>query len=98
MKLKKIFVLLMLAIILGITNVKADTINNIDLDINIDKNGDAVITEKWDAKASNGTEWFRQLYDIGNSKLSDFSVSMDGKPLTYKTWNIHESLKEKAGY
>ena len=69
----------------SVTNVYADTVKNIDLDVYIDQNGNAEITEKWDVKADGGTEWFKQLYDIGNSELSDFSVSMDGMPLTKKT-------------
>ena len=95
---KKIIYLIALLFTFSVVNVKADTINSIDLELYIDEDGHATITEKWDVKASGGTEWFKQLYDIGNSKLSDLSISMDGNPLTYKTWDINESRSEKAGY
>jgi len=79
-------------------SVKADKIYDIDMVINIDNNGTAYITEIWNVKASDGTEWYKQLNNLGNSSLSNFKVSMDGKELQSKSWNINESLSQKAGY
>ena len=80
-------------------SVKADSIYKIDMKINIEKDGDANITEIWDVKASGGSEWYKQLFNLGNSNLTNYSVSMDGKLLQYKSyWNVDSSLKEKAGY
>lgn len=97
---KKILFLLVFTFVLGFTNVRANTIYNIDVDVYIDNNGNAEITETWDAKGSDGTEWYHPFRDLkqDNYKLTNFTVSMDGEPLTYKVWNVSESLNQKAGY
>ena len=91
-------VLLLLFILLFPTIALADTIYNIDMNIELLKDGSANIEEIWDVKADSGTEWYKQLYNLGNQKLSNFKVSMDGTELTYKTWDVDESLNRKKGY
>ena len=78
--------------------VKADHIYNIDMDIYLNEDGTANITEVWDVKADSGTEWYKQLYNLGTQELSDFTVSMDGRQLQEKYWNVDESLSQKSGY
>ena len=51
--------------------VYADHIYNIDMDIYVEQDGTAKITEVWDVKADSGTEWYKQLYNMGNQELSD---------------------------
>lgn len=97
MKKRKLY-LIFLLIILFPVSVYADNIYKIDTNINITKNGNANITEIWDVKADSGTEWYKQLYNLGNQELSNFKVSMDGEELIYKDWNINESLQQKKGY
>jgi len=93
---KKIF-LFLLFFLFPIT-VHADNIYSIDMKIDIQKDGTANIIEIWNVKASSGSEWFKPLVDLGNSELSNFTVSMDGIPLEMKSWDVDESLKEKAGF
>ena len=95
---KKIFYIIAIFISLIYVNVSANTIYSIDMDIYLDENGNANITEIWNVKGHDGTEWYKPLRDLGESELSNFTVSMDGNPLKRKTWNVNESLKEKAGY
>ena len=97
---KKLFILLAIIFCFGITNVYANTIYSIDVDTYIDKNGNAQITETWDVEGSDGTEWYHPFRDLddGHHKIAEFTVTMDGKSLTKKTWNINESLSQKAGY
>ena len=54
---KKIFKIIPLLLIIFIfpVIVKANTINKIDMDINIDDNGTAHVTEKWSASLDSGT-------------------------------------------
>lgn len=94
---KKVFLLMFLVMLLPI-RVLADTINKIDMKIKLFEDGTAEITEVWDVIASGGSEWYKQLYNLGESQLSDFKVSMDGEVLTYKSWNVNETLLEKKGY
>ena len=95
---KKIIILFATFFVFGFMNVKANTIYSIDVDVYIDEFANANITEKWHVKGTNGTEWFHVLRDIGESEVSNFTVAMDGEPLTYKYWDINESLRQKAGY
>ena len=93
---KILFTLLTFFCLMSVTH--ADSIYNIDMDIYLDENGTANITEVWDVKADGGTEWYKQLYNLGNEELFDFKASMDGNDLQYKNWNIDESLTAKRGY
>ncbi len=79
-------------------SVKADHIYSIDMNITLDENGNATITEKWDAKADSGSEWYKTMYNLGNQQLTDFTVKMDDKDLVRKDWNVNESLSQKSGY
>ena len=78
--------------------VYADHIYNIDMDIYLEEDGTAKITEVWDVEASSGSEWYKALYNLGTEEVSDFRVAMDGKDMTYKDWNVNESLSAKSGY
>ena len=78
--------------------VDADTIYNLDIKVNIARDGSANITELWDVKADDGTEWYKTFSNLGNIEVSDFVVKMDDEELEQKDWNIKESLENKAGY
>ena len=56
--------------------VKADHIYSIDMDIHIEKDGTANITEVWDVKADDGSEWYKTMYDLGESKFYNYEVYM----------------------
>lgn len=80
-----------------IGGVYANEISNIDMDIFIDKQGNALVTETWNAYVTSGTEGWHPYYNLGNSVISDVSASMDGKDFeTVEDWNIDSSLSEKA--
>ena len=77
----------------------SNNIYNIDINVNLQKDGSAVIDEVWVVRGSDGTEWYKVLNNLGNSEISNFKVLMDYKELTYKdNWDINASLKEKALY
>lgn len=76
----------------------SNKIHSIDISVYIDEDGNANIEEIWTVDGQDGTEWYKVLNNLGYSELSDFKVSMDGKELTYKKWNVKESLSEKRGY
>ena len=96
---KKTIYLLTLFILFIAINVNASNdIYSINMNIYLDKAGNANITEVWEVKGEDGSEWYRRLNNLGNSKITDFKVSMDNIPLTMKTWNINENLEQKKGY
>ena len=95
---KKIICFMILFLSFSFNVAAKNTIYSIDMDIYIDENANASITEKWHVKGDDGTEWYKPLRDLGNSNITNFTVSMDGNPLQRKNWNINESLEQKRGY
>ena len=67
-------------------------------DIYINKDGSANVTETWDVKGQDGTEWYIPLTNLGQSEILNYTVTMDGKELKFKSWNIDEGISQKAGY
>ena len=99
MKNKNLFLIILLFIILmPITVFAKNNIYSKDAKIYIDQNGNAQVTETWDVDGEDGTEWYIPLTNLGKSEISNFTVQMDGKLLKFKSWDIDESLSEKAGY
>lgn len=95
---KGLFIIFMWLLFTTIKVYAQNNIYNIDIDVYIDKEANAQITEKWHVKGSDGTEWYKVLRDLGNSSLSNYTVEMDGKMLAQKNWNINETLEQKKGY
>ena len=99
---KKIFSLLFLTmlsiIIIGFNNtVKANSISSIDMDIYVDNEGNAEITEVWKCNSTSQTEWYRSYFNLGNSEISNLKVS-DEKQIytTLTSWDVNGSFSEKA--
>ena len=95
---KKIFGLSLLLIMFAPMVVLADTINNVTMKVYVNEDGSAEFTETWNVLANSGSEWYKQLYNLGNMEISDYSVMMDGKKMKYKDWDVNEGLSEKSGY
>ena len=77
--------------------INATNISNIDMDIYVDENGDAFVTETWKANVTQGTEGYHPYFNIGNATISDLEVSMDGKKFTIiDNWDINNSFGEKS--
>jgi len=98
MKKIKLLAILLLCLILPNHVLADNNIYNIAIDVNLLQDGTAEFTETWEVKGEDGTEWYKVINNLEKMELSDFTVSMDGIPLTYKEWNVDESLRQKAGY
>lgn len=82
----------------SIIQVSANSISKIDMDVYLDSNGNVTITEVWNAYLSQGTEGYRPYTKLGNSSISNFSVS-DDSGRTYDSlsyWNTSASFDSKA--
>ena len=55
-----------------INQVSANSINNIEMDVYIDNDGNATITEVWYVTLTQGTEGYRPYTQMGNSEISNF--------------------------
>ncbi len=77
--------------------VDASSISKIDMDIFVDSEGVATITETWDATVNEGTEGWHPYYNLGLSELYVVSASMDGKEYEIvDNWFGNSSLSDKA--
>lgn len=75
----------------------SNSIQSIDMDIYLDPQGNAHVTEVWSANLTYGTEGYKPYYNLGNSSVQDFKVSMDGNPFTLvDSWNVNGNFKDKA--
>jgi len=96
-----IYVLIFL-LILGIFPVEksyGDSHRLEDLDINvfINKDGSARISERRIANLIEGTENFIVINDLGKSEIKDFLVEEDGREFQYiDNWDIDKSREEKT--
>ena len=94
---KILFILLLIFIsYLFISEVQANSIYSINMDIYIDPSGNAHITEIWDCNATQGTEVYHPYYNLGNSKIFNLSVK-DGNQTytTLSSWNTSASFENK---
>ena len=91
---KKIIFTLVLFLVPSI--ILANEISNIDMNIYVDNNGTAHVTEEWTTKLNEGTEGYKPYYNLGTSEISNFKVSMNGTEYTYNSdYNINDSFNEK---
>lgn len=77
--------------------VEANSISKISMDIYVDKNGDASVTEVWNCYANQGTEVYHPYYNLGNSKIQNLTVSEeDTNYTTLSSWKTSGTLDSKA--
>ena len=95
---KILFVFLFTFALFSIWNkVDANSTESISMDIFVDDNGDATVTEKWRCNVTQGTEVYHPYYNLGNSEIKDLTV-IDGnteyEQLEY--WKTSGTLESKA--
>ena len=79
------------------TIVHANSISSINMDINIDDYGNANITEVWKCNTSQGTESYHPYYNLGNSKITNLTVSDNTKNYTtLNSWDTSKGFNSKA--
>ncbi len=95
--LKTLLFAFMFSFFILIGNVEANSFNSINMDIYIDKNGDAHITEIWDYTANSGTENYHSYKNIGNSEFTNFTVKEGNNVYTtLSSWDVDASFNDKA--
>lgn len=81
--LRVVMLIILFLAILGITkSVQANSISKISMDVYIDKNGDASVTETWTCSTNSGTEVYHPYYNLGNSKITNLRVSEGSREYT----------------
>lgn len=78
-------------------HAQANSIQQIAMDIYIDKQGNAQVTEVWNCNTSQGTEVYHPYYNLGNSKIQNLTVSEGTtKYQTLSSWKTSGNLSSKA--
>ena len=95
---KILLISILFAITLGIkTSVNANSISSINMDIYVDNNGNAEVTEVWTCSTNQGTEVYHPYYNLGNSQITNLRVYDKTKTYTnIGTWDTDETMSEKA--
>lgn len=95
---KILFILLFALILFSIPKgVEANSIQSIAMDIFVDDNGDAYVTETWKCKVTQGTEVYHPYYNLGKSVIKDLSVYEGNRQYTKLSyWNTSGTLQSKA--
>ena len=98
---KKVLNMLIFIILLLCFNIKlvsANEIKNISMDIFIDENGNATVSEVWNAYLTEGSEGYKKFANLNDKNITNFSVSDEsGKNYEYlENWNTNASFNEKA--
>ena len=91
-------IIVFFVLMLGIkSTVQANSISSITMDIYVDNNGNAEVTEKWTCSTNQGTESYHPYYNLGNSKITNLRVSDQTKSYTtLSSWNTSGTLDSKA--
>ncbi len=95
---KIVFIFLFALFLFSIRNtVDANSIQSIDMNIFIDENGDANITEIWKCNVTQGTEVYHPYYNLGNSVIKDLIVKdADTQYEQVSYWDTSGTLESKA--
>ena len=93
---KKVYVVIGIILILMCSVVQANEMRSIDMDVFIDENGNANVTETWQYYSDSGTECYHSYKNLGNSKIKNLIVSDD--VMTYEIldgWDVNGSFDDK---
>ena len=91
------FVLFLIVCLIFTKNVYANDIKKITMDIYVNEDGNAFVVEEWTANLSSGTEGYKPYYNLGNSEITDFKVSLNNKYFTtLDYWDVDASFNEKS--
>lgn len=93
---KKIIILIISFILLIPNIIKANEIYNINMNIYVDNNGTAHVTEEWTTYLNQGTEGYKPYYNLGTSSISNFKVKLNNIEYTFKDdYNVNASFEQK---
>ena len=95
----KRLLLSVLAVLAGTLAVHAQSIRDLDIRVELAKDGSARITQVWDVTVVEGTEWYVPVQNLGKMTIKDLTVSENGQTFIDegRRWDVDRSLAEKAG-
>ena len=98
---KRLFAFLFAAVLcLGAAAQSVDRIRDVDIRVQVQRDGSAWITQVWDVDVnSSGTEWYMPIGHLGPMTVSSLEVSESGRSYDAlgDDWDIHRSREWKKG-
>ena len=95
---KRLFVLLAAALLF--VGAAAHTINDLDITVEVNQDGSAWVTQRWDVVVSSeNTEWFIPVGNLGPMTIGQLSVSENGQAFESlgDNWDVDRSRSWKTG-
>ena len=93
-----ILVVIALAMFAAPAHAADNVIDSITIDVTVHKDGSATVTDERQYTFNDATEHYIPFAALGESEITDVSVSQDGTPMEESTpWDVDRSLEEKAG-
>ena len=90
------YILFLICFMFSINIVYANDIEKITMDIYVDNFGNAKVIEKWTADLNSGTEGYKPYYNLGESEIIDYKVSLNNTLYeTIDNWDVDASFQEK---
>lgn len=83
----------------AISFAASPAVKDIDIKVELDRNGTAHITEVWNVVVAEGTEWYLVRDNLGDIRVSGLSV-MDESGLHFYnegSWDVDRDIRAKAG-
>ena len=78
-------------------NSNDNIFKQITMDIYVDSDGNAEVTEEWKCNVTSGTECYHPYYNLGNSVISNLVVSnIKRNYTTMNSWNVSAPFNDKA--
>lgn len=95
----KRFLLSILVLLSGLAAMaEGSRVYSIDIDVALQHDGRAMITEVWDIESHTGTEWYLVRKNLGDIRIVDFSVVGDGMQFdNVGEWDVDWSRERKRG-
>ena len=80
-----------------VTSLAANRVPDIDIEVVLQPDGSAHVTQTWYADTDEGTEFYLARNDSGYLTYTDFAVSDQDGPYTFvENWDIEATIVEKA--
>ncbi|WP_127724704.1 DUF2207 family protein [Anaerosphaera multitolerans] len=76
----------------------ATELYDVDITVELQENGDAIINSKWNYYDDDNTEHYIVIENLADSTIVDYTVYYNGQPMEFvDNWDIDWSFEEKAG-
>lgn len=93
----KVTLVLLMLFVFAFSVSASNHVENIDIDVTLNKDGSALIEQEWKGTFDEGTECYYEFNADNSLRLKNFTASCNGKQYeTLENWDVNASFSEKA--